>query len=602
MRVGPLNLADRRTGWALLGVALVFLLVYPEFESTYHIYVMASLFLTAILVTSLNLSMGYAGLPNFVTTGLYAFAAYGSGILAVRFHWSVPLAMVAGIVASTVFGALIAATSLRASYLYFGMATLAFDLIIVAVADQWTSITGGDTGLSGVPRLIVGGYVVKSYGMYHLALAVLVVCVLFLWNLVRSQTGRRIRAVAQSAEAASSLGIPPAATRVLAFTLAAAMSGMAGVLYAHFNQFVSPSLGDFGGMLTLFIALLLGGSGTIVGPLLGTLIAVLLDTNLQAWLAGSPQLAARHLIVFAAILFVIVVVFPEGLAGRWRRLLESRRDFRLGERDEVAAGSDVTFPALGEDVPATVLTVSGLRHRFGGVAAVDGVDLEVERGAIHGLIGPNGSGKSTTVNLITGALRIQDGSVAFLGSPPGRTHEAARRGLIRVYQIPHVFMGMTVLENVMTGLSRHYRGNLLVNVLRTPGMRREERQARERAVQLLRAAGLAEMADWPSAVLSHGQKRLVEVVRAMAAEPVLLVLDEPATGLTASEVTNLARLLRALQASGVAILLIEHNLEFVLGVSDQVTALDQGRVIARGRPAEVRQSDRLQRAYLGMPA
>ena len=252
MRLGPLNLTDRRTGWALIGIALVFLLVYPEFESSYHIYVMASLFLTAILVTSLNLSMGYAGLPNFVTTGLYAFAAYGSGILAVRFHWSVPLALVAGVVATTLFGALIAATSLRASYLYFGMATLAFDLIIVAVADQWTSMTGGDTGLSGVPRLIVGGYIFKSYGMYHLALAVLVAPITF---------------------AQTSMGV--------------------------------------GWMLKGFIASLMGGLGSVRGALVGGLLlgvfGSVVANNLQPGWADA---------VIYALLALLLVFRPTGLFAR----------------------------------------------------------------------------------------------------------------------------------------------------------------------------------------------------------------------------------------------------------------------------------------------
>lgn len=590
-------MARSRTLWwtvGLVAVGVVAILV-PWSGDSFALYFATSTLITVILVASLNLVLGYGGLLSLVQTGLFAIAAYASGVLAVHLGWPVPLAMLGGIVFTALTGAAMAFVGLRARHLYFGMATLAFDLIIVAVAFQWTDVTGGETGLVGIPGLELAGGPLDPVAYYVLCLAAAILVLIGLRNLVESQYGRTMRAVAQAPEAAESLAASPYRTRLIAFTIASAIAGLAGVLFVHLNYYVSPQVGDFSGMLSLFVGLFLGGPGTIIGPALGVIGISVLQQLIQ-------PLAERQLLVYALLLYGVVILLPQGIMGRWREARARLR--RSGAAAPPPAPLDGALTDFGLAVAATsgdrpLLVVSSLRRWFGGVPAVDGVDLEVGPATIHGLIGPNGSGKSTLVNLVTGTLRPDSGEIAYDGRTPSRPQVVAERGLIRVFQVPHLFPRLTVIENVMVGMARHSRESLFGALLRAPGFRREERRIREASMSLLASAGLAGVANVNAGALSHGQGRLLEVVRAIAARPSMLVLDEPASGLAEAEVADLSRALRELRSAGIGVLLIEHNVPFILAICDRITALDRGRVIADGTPDEVRASRLVQEAYLG---
>jgi len=251
-------------------------------------------------------------------------------------------------------------------------------------------------------------------------------------------------------------------------------------------------------------------------------------------------------------------------------------------------------------VRGAALRLTGVVKRFGGVLALDRVDLEVAAGSIHGLIGPNGSGKSTLVSVATAFLRADEGSVELFGEPgPRRPHLAARRGMVRVFQAPHIFERLTVLENAMVGLHLEARRRLPASVLRMPSFERDERRLRGLALSRLEEVGLRQIAMRPASVLSHGQKRLLEVARSLGARPRLVILDEPATGLAGQEVLALAALLRRLKRLGLTLLVIEHNVPFVMSVADRVTVLNEGRVLIEGEPAQVQASSEVREAYFG---
>jgi len=481
------------------------------------------------------------------------------------------------------------------------MITLAFNLILLEIAIEADFITGGYVGVLGVPRPSFGGLRFDLGGYFYLIWACAGAALLLMRNIVRSRVGRAFVALRDSEDAAAALGIPPFRSKLLSFTLSAALAGFAGALFASLNGFVNPALAGLESSLNLFIAMLLGGVGTLSGPLLGMITLTLVQQAIAS-------IALYQALIFGAILLGSMVVVPMGLVGTWqgsrfgRARLVAASDVRAPSatmRDLVSRDRTMDHPA---GTPA--LEVRGLRKRFGGVHALNGVDLDVREGTIHGLIGPNGSGKTTLVNVVAGYYPRDAGEVFLFGrSLRGeRPHEVARMGLIRIFQMAHLFGRSTLLENVLVGLHLGVRAPLVAAALRLPAFGLEERELRRSATDFLDVVGLADLADRQASSLSHGQQRLLEVARALAARPRLLVLDEPATGLTADELERLARLIREVRDGGVTILLIEHNMAFVMGLCDWVTVLDYGERVSHGPPSVVQRDPRVIEAYLGTSA
>jgi ABC-type branched-subunit amino acid transport system ATPase component/ABC-type branched-subunit amino acid transport system permease subunit len=588
------QLRARRLLYLLGGLALLVLLLLPLVQDALEINDFLYFFITAstitiMLTTALNLCMGYTGLLSIVHTGLFGVGAYATGILSTQGHLNTWLSMLAGVLAAVAAGVLIAAVSLRARALYFGMITLTFDLIIVGVAINGGRLTGADTGLFSVPQPQLFGSDLGARGMYYLTLGLCLLALLLVRNLVRSRTGRAFMALRESHDTAAALGIPAYRTQLLAFALSSAIAGLAGALYVTLNGFVTPESAALGGGLILFIGVLLGGTATVIGPVLGIAAIATVQHYLEITAPTYQQF------IFGLVLLSAMMLIPAGIVGTWKKS-------RLGSLQESEPASEPAARLVDQPQAASgaALRMTGTVKRFGGVVALDGVDLEVKAGSIHGLIGPNGSGKSTLVSIATAFLRADSGSVELFGEPgPRRPHLAARQGMVRVFQAPHIFERLSVLENAMVGLHLESRQRLWGSLLRLPGFGRDERRMRGLALGRLEEVGLRQVAMQPASVLSHGQKRLLEVARCLGTRPRLVILDEPATGLTGQEVANLARLLRHLKELGLTLLVIEHNVPFVMSVADRVTVLNQGRVLVEGEPSAVQASAEVREAYLG---
>jgi ABC-type branched-subunit amino acid transport system ATPase component/ABC-type branched-subunit amino acid transport system permease subunit len=586
-------------GVALTGV-LLGLVAWPFLarltgNHVFYVTLMGTALISAILVISLNIAMGYTGLLSIIHTGLLALGGYLSGYVTISLGWSAWIGVVGAVLLAAAFAAFVTLVSLRATYLYFGMITLAFNLVIVEVAREWEGVTGGFFGLVGISRPSVFGTRLSVNAFYYVILVFAGLAYVFQRNVIRSRAGRAFQAVRESGDAAAALGIRVSATKLVSFTLAGGLAGLAGALFAHLNGFMNPDVGLLDNALVLFIGLLLGGTGTLAGPPLGVGLFSLVDALLRDY-------ATYRRLILGVILLAAMVVIPRGIVGTWRasRLGRDLYDDRPRATDQ-RRDAGATLDAAEHASPGqTVVEARRVSKRFGGVQALRDVDVTVIGQTIHGIIGPNGSGKSTLINCVTRFLPFDAGEVLLFGEPaPATPQTVAAAGVVRVFQVPHLFERVSVVDNVLTGMHMPSRQNWLTAALRLPGFRREERQLRERARDLLALGGLDAYADWPASSISHGQKRLLEVVRALAAQPRVLILDEPATGLTSEEVASLGDVIRGLRDHGLTIVLIEHNLAFVMGVCDRITVLEQGEVIADGPPQEVRASPEVQEAYLG---
>ncbi|MGA1317079.1 MAG: ABC transporter permease subunit [Rubrivivax sp.] len=582
----------RRWGFPAFAALMLLLplLPVPDFWITQSIYIG----LYAMVALGLVLLTGVAGLTSFGQAAFVGVGAYTAAFLAVKVGVAPGWTLLIGVALAVAAALLLGALTLRMSGHYLPLATIAWGLALnYTMANmEWL---GKYDGLLGIPTLKLAGLDLGSGRLLHpLVWAIALLAALAVIRLLDSRPGRAIRALKSGATMAEAMGISTFRYKLTAFVIAALLAAVSGWLFAHFQRSVSPSpFGIHKGIEYLFMAVL-GGVGQVWGAFLGAAVVRVVEDELQVLL---PQLIGTsgnfEIIVFGIVLVAVLKFAPDGLwsiAGRWARPRARPRDW------------DGAAPLPARDKPAPgelLLDVQAVRKEFGGLVAVNDVSFQVRAGDIFGLIGPNGAGKSTTFNLVSGLLPLTRGAVHFRGQPvsglPSR--EIARRGLSRTFQHVKMIPDMTVLENVALGGHLRGRNGSVRAMLRLD--RDEERRLFAEAERQLQRIGMADRMHELAGNLALGPQRLMEIARALCSDPALLLLDEPAAGLRHKEKRALAEVLRQLKAEGLSILLVEHDMEFVMGLTDRIVVMEFGTRLMEGTPAEVQASPAVRAAYLG---
>ena len=593
-------------GFAVFAVLLTaFPLVAPESIVDIGVYAL----IYGIAALGLSLLMGLAGQVNLGQAAFFAIGAYTQGMLVTRYGVALPVAAVVAVAFAMLAALLVGLPLLRLRGHYLALATLGLGIIVTVAATE-SDYLGATSGIYGIAKPEFGGRRYDSAAEFFWLLApVMFLAVLFARNVVAGRIGRALGAINDSEVAAECLGADTFRLRLQVFVLSAGYGGLAGVAYVHWIGVVNPNAANFPLSVEFLLMAVLGGLGSVWGAVIGAVAVEFLDEGLRDVIPRLIPHASGEvqLIGFGVALTAVVLFVPGGLYDLWRRAVTRLR--RRSATPAAPSGSTVDTtdetPVLSRpDRPApgtTLLSVEGLVRHFGGVTALDGVSFDVRAGEIFGLIGPNGAGKTTCFNIVSGVLAPSGGSVRRRGTRiDGRKpHVSARARATRTFQNLQIFWSTTVRGNVAVG--RHLRGRagLLRAALVLPA-RAEERAIARSVDEILALVGIADAADRPAADLSFGRQRLVEIARALALEPDLLLLDEPMAGLSGGERADLARLLRRLRAGGMAIVLVEHDVEAVLALADRVAVLDDGVLIALGRPDEVRHDPAVVAAYLGL--
>ena len=591
-------MTPRRQFFAILVLGIAFLVLFRLAEpSNYQIGLLMRCMILMIVTIGLNVLIGHAGLVSLGQAALYGLGAYVAAWLSVKAGVSFLPAMIIAIAATGLFGAILAYPTVRVKGVYLAVITIAFGLVFQNILVEWLQVTGGTQGLIGIPRgEIFGVSLVRS--IYYWVIAVcLVIAFIIQYNVIHSRFGRAMRATSQSENASRALGINIAGIRTLAFVLSAILAGLAGGLYTYLNLFVNYETFTFFHSISFLIMVILGGTGTLLGPVIGTSILTYIAEILQ-------DLREWQIFAYGMLLLVIMFVLPKGIVGSVSALLErfttTSRARKMEAWPNRAIALAVLPPMTGERQPVSVST-RNLTLQFGGLTAVDQVTIDVKPATVHALIGPNGAGKSSVLNLISGFYSPTSGTAAMQETNVTglASHVLARRGIARTFQNTELFGQMTVLENVLVGFHVHYRSGLVGTLCRLPRFVREEKAFLEQGRQLLAFVGLSDFADEKAVNLPFGHQRRLEIARALALRPRLLLLDEPAAGLTHGEIEELKALIRILTEHGITVVLVEHHVDMVMSVSDHVTVLDYGKVIASGSAAEVQGNAQVIEAYFG---
>lgn len=625
--------------------ALILLTALPLLvQNSFALALLTLLAIYGILLIGLDVTVGYLGQINLAQAAFLGLGAYAAGLTVTHFGFGMVSALFAGLLIGLVFGALLAFPALRLEGPQFALATLSFSALTATVLNEWESVTHGAQGLSLI-RPTLFGLQLTTRGFYWLCLVLLVFVWIAMRNLLTSQWGRAFEALRDSPIATDAMGIGAYRHKAAAFAFGSALGGLAGALYAFNFQYLQPQIFVYELMVVLLLGVVLGGRKSLWGAFVGAALIVLLPNLLSnrflfqvfsgigltiALIAGgrgyflkttkpfqafAPIVAMGLLVlvavtvkniedlrkaIFALMLFSVVVGLPEGLMGFAASFLSKL--FRIPPAHLTEPASLDAFLAGSKTHTGPLLELRDLRRDFGGIRAVDGVSLVVQSGHIHGLIGPNGSGKSTLVNVVSGLYAPSGGTMLLSGRPlpVGSLMKAAQMGISRTFQNLQIFTELSALDNVMVALKGVYRKPLLLVLLGLA--RREEYSAQAEALALLEMVGLREEARTPAKDLPYGAQRFLEIARALARRPDLLILDEPAAGLAYPDVKELVEIIRKIHQFGITTILIEHHMEVVSELCDAVTVLDGGLVIAEGSPEEVKRTPKVIAAYLGASA
>ena len=640
---------SKRLGLYVVGIAA--LALFPvAVHNPYYIHLAETILIYAILLFGLDIVVGYTGEVSLGHAGLFGIGSYTAGVF--FFKLGVPyvlLVVAASIAVTALFGAILALPALRVTGPYLAMVTLAFGTIIQILINEMTFITEGPLGIK-VPKPSFFGHKLNELEYFYLVAIFMVLAMVAVNRILRSHLGRAFQALRNSPVACDCMGVSVYRYKVYAFVISAALAGLAGSLYTYSEEYISPNTYNFELTILFLLAVIMGGRKTRSGPLLGALIVVTLPSLLSdislfqgiataaailgviisSVLLFKKQKTWREVIVpvtsvigmavfsyylenivdwrltiFGLMTLFVVYYLQDGIVGYLRNTAEKIWPRRLAKVAGDAVNGDESQiwapPTQAVQASGNLLEANGILMQFGGLKALNQVDLHVAKGAIHGLIGPNGSGKSTMMNVLTGIYQPTQGSVAFNGnSIVGKTPaQIALAGIARTFQNVQLFGEMTATENVLVGLHHTFHSNLFDVLFNTRRYQQEEKTAQQRAAGILHFVGLADMAHEEARNLPYGKQRLLEIGRALGLNPSLLLLDEPAAGLTAPDIKELIEIIRKIRDHGITVILIEHHMDVVMTISDLVTVLDFGQKIAEEKPGLVQADPKVIEAYLG---